>query len=205
MPRGSAGDPAPAPRGRIVRAESVRTWQEAADLLAAARAEAAEIVARAQREGERLFEHAREEAELEAAVLVAERLAAGTAALDGFLAGIELHLADLVVDQVVRIIGARDERDTMIGAALTALRESRHARRMTVRVPQADVDWIESGLMRELEPQLRDLLVIQPDPHMAHGRCVISSEFGFVEAGIAEQIAAVRRGLRGEPEATLDG
>jgi type III secretion protein L len=91
-----------------------------------------------------------------------------------------------------------DKRKSTLAAAITALRAFRHAQRLVVRVPPEAVEWIDRGLDQALEPALRALLVIQPDPRLKDGRCVVVTEFGIVEAGIEEQIAALRSGLLGQ-------
>ncbi len=196
LPQASAGDPVLTPRGRILRAADIEVWHEGAALMDAARAHAARIVAAAEEERGRLVEAGRRDGEAAAAEAVTRRLADATRRIDEVMAGCETWLAELVADIVDRILGEGDHRALTVKAAANALREFRHARRLLLRVPSSSVAWIEEGLEAGLEPAVRRLLVIQPDPVMEEGRCVVSCEFGTVEAGIADQITALRAGLR---------
>lgn len=183
------------PKGRIIRADDVTAWHEGDAFLAAARAEAGRIIADAQAERERLIAQGHAEGERAGEAAITRRVAEATHRLDQLLDQSESWLANLVVDTVERILGEQDRRECTLAAAVTALRAFRHARRLVVRIPPAAVGWVETGLEQALEPALRALLVIQPDPHLHDGRCVVSSELGIIEAGIDEQIAALRAGL----------
>lgn len=187
-----------APRGRIVRAADVTAWHEGDGFLAAARAEAERIVAAAQNERDRLIAQGRAEGERAGEVAITRRVAEATRRLDHLLEHSEDWLAALVADTVERILGDMDRRDATVAAAITALRAFRHGRRLVVRVSPTAVEWIESGLKQGLETALLTLVVIQPDPLLNEGRCVVASEFGIVEAGIAEQLAALRAGLQAQ-------
>jgi type III secretion protein L len=184
------------PAGRVIRAKDLVAWSEGDGYLAAARAEAKRIVAAAEADRDRLIEQGRQAGERAGAAAISQRVADATQRLDQLLASSEDWIAELVVDTVERILGGLDRRETTRAAATAALRSFRHARRLSVRVPPDDVAWIERGLDADLDPALRALLVIQPDPHLGAGRCVVASEFGLVEAGIDEQIAALRTGVR---------
>jgi type III secretion protein L len=190
--------PSFAPTGRIIRAKDLAAWNEGEGYLAAAREEAKRIVAAAGAERSRLVEQGRQEGERAGAAAISQRVADATQRLDQLLARTEDWIAELVVDTVERVLGGLNKRETTLSAAMAALRAFRHARRLSVRVPPDDVAWIEQGLDADLEPALRALLVIQPDPHLGAGRCVVASEFGIVEAGIDEQIAALRTGVRAQ-------
>jgi type III secretion protein L len=189
-----------APAGRIVRAKDIAAWHEGDGYIAAATAEARGIITRAEAERDQLIEAGRREGERAGAAAITARTADVTQHLDRFLARSEDWLAELIVDTVERILGRLNSRKATLSAAATALRAFRHARRLSVRVPPADVAWVEEGLKEALEPALQALLVIQPDPQLGPGRCIVASEFGLVEAGIAEQVAALRNGLRAELE-----
>lgn len=188
--------PAFIPKGRVIRAKDVEAWRQGNDYLAAARAEAARIVAEAQTEHARLIAAGQAEGTRAGEAAITKRVAEATRQLDELLNHSEEWLAELVIETVERVIGALDQRSCTLQAAMEALRAFRHARRLVVRVPPDAVGWMEDGLNQALEPSLRTLLVIQPDPVLGEGRCVVTSEFGSVEAGVAEQIAALRDGLR---------
>lgn len=189
-----------APRGRVIRAAEVAVLADGESFLAAARAEGERIVAAARTEGEHIVAQARAEGAKAGQAAVTRRMAEVTHHLDHLLEQSEAWIARLVVDTVERILGERDPRDTTLAAATTALRAFRHARRLVVRVPAGAVGWIEQGLDRDLDPALRALVVIQPDPTLADDRCVVASDLGSVEAGITEQLAALRAGLERELE-----
>lgn len=193
-----SGGPVFAPRGRIIRAAEVSVLADGESFLAAARAEGEHIVAQARAEGERILAQARADGAKAGQVAVTRRMAEVTRHLDILLDQSDAWMARLVVDTVERILGQRAPQDSTLAAAATALRAFRHARRLVVRVPTGAVEWIEQGLDRDLDPALRSLVVIQPDPIMAEGRCVVASDLGSVEAGIAEQLAALRAGLERE-------
>lgn len=192
--------PAFAPKGRVIRATEMQAWNDGDGFIAAAHAEAERILAEARQEGGRLIDEARREAERAAIATVTERVADATRRLDRLVQHSEYWLAELVVETVERMLGSMDKRKASLAAAITALREFRHARRIVLRVSPAAADWIEKGLDQDLEPAMRALVVIQPDPHIREGRCVVATEFGTVEAGLDEQLAALRAGLRAQSE-----
>jgi type III secretion protein L len=191
----STRQPVLKPLGRILRASDVAAWHRGNDFMSAARNEADRIVAEAMAESERLIEEGRKRGESAAADAITRHLAERTRAADDLLARAEDWLAELVVDTVERILDDRDPRENTRRAAVSAIRAFRHARALTVRVPPDEVDALESGLIRTLEPALRALVVIRPDPDLASGRCIVSCEFGAVETSIAAQVAALRDGL----------
>lgn len=191
------GDPRMTPRGRIVRAAEVGLWQDAVAHLEAARKRSREMVEAAQAEAQRLIAAGRKAGEDAAAAAVTAQLADGMRRIEAAWAGLEDDMIQIVAETVERVVGTLNPREATLAAACLALRELRHARRIEVRVPMADIAWIEAGLARNLEPQLLALVVLRADPDMATGRCLVSSEFGAVEAGLEAQLAALRAGLTG--------
>lgn len=188
------------PRGRIIRAQDMVAWRDGDAYVAAAQAEAQRILAEARAQGDRLIAEGRAEGERAGEAAITRRVAEATSYLDALLHHSEAWLADLVVETVARILGEMDSHDAMLAAAVTALRSFRHAHRLVLRVHPSVVASVEAGLDRELDPGLRALVVIQPDPTLGRGRCVVVSEHGTVEAGIAEQLSALRDGLRTQAE-----
>lgn len=195
MTHPSASSPSFAPSGRVIRASEMSDWQEGEAYLAAARSEAERIVAEAQAERDRLIAEGRAEGERAGEAAITRRVADASLRLDRLLEHSEDWLAELVIDTVERILGQQNGRDAAVAAAATSLRDFRHARRLLLRIPPQSVDWMEAGLNDVLEPTVRALLVIQPDPTLREGRCVVASEFGTVEAGLAEQLDALKAGL----------
>jgi len=198
-------DPKLVPMGRVLRTEDVGFWRSGVEYLTAARAEARNIVVAARDEANRLIVEGRRRAEREGGEMLARRQAEITRAGDEILARSEAWLADLAIDIVERVLDDRDPRENLIRAAVSAIRDFRHARALTVRAHPTVVDRVERELDERLEPNLRSLVVVRPDPDLREDRCVVASEFGTVEAGISSQLEALRAGLRGGEKERDDG
>lgn len=190
-----ARDPKLVPLGRILRSEDTGLVHQGKDYLTAAITQAEKIIANARNEATLMTIEGRKRGEVEASEAITRHLAKSTRIVDELLARSESWLAELAVDIVQRILDDRDPRETLIRAAVAAIRDFRHARSLTVRANPAEVDFIERELDQRLEAGLRALVVVRPDSDLAEDRCVVACEYGTVEAGIAAQLNALRAGL----------
>lgn len=188
-------DPSFRPAGRVIRASDMTAWREGEGFIAAARAEAARIVAEAHAERERLIEEGRKEGERAGNAAITHRVADAAKRIDALLVRSEDWLASLVLETVESILGGEQRNEFMRSAATNALRQFRHARRLSVKVHPGALESFENSLAKDLDPAMRALVITQPDPQLSPGRCVVASEFGIVEAGLDEQLAALRAGL----------
>ena len=197
------------PTGRIVRAaeaDAVRegsAWlndarQRAERLLADARMQAEVEIAAARQRG---YEDGRRTGEKEAARLLAD--AAATA--DAYLESIREDVAALVVEAVTLILGSYDSTDVAAQAVRHALQRVRRQGEVTVFVAPCESEAIARRLATVLtDADARQPVSVEPDPHLAPGRCVLASAGGFIDAGIAEQIDALRAALGAPVDRTAE-
>lgn len=186
MPASPQGRPA----GPVVRASELPVWHEAADMLAAARAESRLLredaaVYRAA-EGERGYE----EGQARAASLLSSRLLELDQAAATALGGMETALPGLVCDLIVEMLGRLPPGEGLrlaVGHALTRLRRGTAA---TLRVAPADRPVLDAVLAEAGPPALG--LAIETDPALAPGRCLLESGLGSAELGLEAQIRVLR-------------
>ena len=57
------------------------------------------------------------------------------------------------------------------------------------------VDGVRADLDATFDPDVRHLISVESDHHLARGDCRLASEIGFVDLGIEAQLDAVHRGL----------
>ena len=179
------------PAGALVRGAELGAWASASGALRDARAGAESILASAHaaRDAERRRGYAEgygEGAE-RAAALIARATADAAARLDR----IEAALPELVADTIARILGSFDVRDLVVPAVSQAMGQLRRGASATVRASPSCVEPLHTLLAETGGEAIR----LEPDPGLADGRCVLSSELGDVELGIEAQLRALRQGL----------
>ena len=197
-PSTSATWPEPSfrPSGRIVRAADGTALRDGRAWLAEARRSAdrllAEARAAADAERRRGFEEGRRAGERDAARLLAET----AEKVDAYLESVQEQVAALAVEAVARILGSYDETDAAVRAIHHALQQARRRTEITVFVAPSLTAEVARRLAAALsEVDARQPVTVEPDRKLAPGRCVLASAGGFVEAGIAEQIEALRTAL----------
>lgn len=177
------------PLGRVLRAADAGLYNDAAEALAAARADASRMVAEAaagiEAERARACAGAMAAAEGERARLLAD----AALGVSRELAGLRAALAEAIADGVARILGARPPAEIAAAAASHAV-ESLHDRAgIVVRVPPDQAASVRNAVG---DPAVRVLA----DATLGSDECVIETAAGFVRAGIAAQVARLREALR---------
>ncbi len=175
------------PADVLVRAAELETWWSAAEALRSAHHEAQVIVASSEAVRDAARRRGYAEGAEQAARLVSRAAAAEAARLDL----IEAALPGLVADAVARILGSFDVRALIAPAVSQALGQLRLGASATLRVAP--------GCAEPLRALLLDIgggaVRLEPDPALADGCCVLSSELGDVELGVEAQLRALRQGL----------
>ena len=191
------GAKAPDSKGSILRAEDLGDWNRGRITLQEAEKRAEEIRLSAQAELRKKKRAAIKEGRQAGAKEAARLAAEVTAKVDRYLAGIEGQVADLVLEILEEIIGDFDDKELLLRAACQAVTRLRHDKQLTIYVVPEETADLRRRLEQELSTEgLVPLPVVQGDSKLRPGACVIASEFGFIEAGVDAQLAAVREGLR---------
>ena len=171
------------PSRYVIRGDALQAREDAATILAAARAEAKTIREAAAQE--RTAERARGYADgLEAGAAESARLLKSTAAAaEAFLAAREGELTDLAFAIAARVLGALPADAALVSAARTAIAEHRADTALAVRVaPDA-----AAAMQAVAQPNLR----IQVDPALPAGACTLVHPRGNTELGMLDQFRAM--------------
>ena len=187
---------------RVVRGEA---WNDLADARALldraqacyreAGAEATELAARARAEG---FAAGRAEGLRDVAATLV-RVQRDSAAL---LAREQSRIADLAIAIVARIAPRLDSKQLVPALIAEAVREVSAEQFLQVRVHPDAFAAVEADLgeIRKSVPGVADVQVVA-DATLDPLGCVLASEAGKVEAGIGEQLAAIRAALHAVADA----
>lgn len=182
--------PAGAPLGRILRAEEVGLYRDAAMALRNAQAAAAEHRVRAQRDAEaaraELLATARQETDRETTRI----LAATEVAARRRLVLLRTEIATAIAEGVARVIAGVDLAEAVARAAQKALAELTARHTVTVRVNPA-----AEARTRAALADRGAVVVVRADPALAPDDCVLETEAGFVHAGLGAQIERLREAL----------
>ena len=184
-------------KSSILRAEDLLDWNKGRITLQEAQKRAEEIrqatEAEARDRRREAIEEGRRAGAEEATKLVAET----TATIDRYLAGIEAQVADLVMETLEQIIGRLDDKELLLRAACQAVSKRRLDKRLTLYVAPAEAADLRLRLEQIFDGEDPHALpVVQGDDKLPPGSCVVASAFGFIEAGVEAQLAAVKEGLR---------
>lgn len=179
------------PAAVLVRGAELDVWASAADALCEARARAAGIVATAEAAHEAERRHGYDKGYAEGAERAAALIARANVEASARLKRIEAALPELVADAVAGILGSFDVRDLVVPAVARALGQLRRGTSATLRASPGSVE-----PLRVLLAEMGDETVrLEPDPGLAEGCCVFSSELGDVELGVEAQLRALRAAL----------
>lgn len=188
--------------GRIVRGDAWSDLADARALLDRAEAcyrkageDASTLAARARDDG---FEAGRAEGLRDVAATLLRVQRDGAA----LLAREEARIVDLAVAIVARIAPRLDVSELVPALIAEAVREVAAEQFLQVRVhPDAyAAAHAELDEIRKAVPGVADVQVVA-DPTLDARDCVLASEAGKVEAGIGEQLAAIRAALRAASDA----
>lgn len=175
-----------APGMKIIPAAQESAWRDGFRFLAEVRTLQAAERAKAHAEG-------RTAGSQEASRLVAET----SAKVQKYLASLDKQVAQLAFDIVRRILSDFDDRDLVARATRSALADFREAKSVTVKIhPSAEPHVRRAiagliGMAGEEGPGV----MIETDPEIGEGVCVLSTEFAVVEATIDTQLAAIAKAM----------
>jgi type III secretion protein L len=191
--------PVPRPLGPVVRGHDVDIWGRATAALEAAERHRQRMRAYARdayrREKERGYADGWTAGAAEAARLVA----ATAARVEQHVDTLERELPALVLEIVEQMLGAFHPGDELLSRAVRhALARLRTGADICLRVAPGQADSLRRSLAHLDRLSEAKHLRIEVDPAIEPGACVLSSEFGNVELGIAAQIRALREGLEAQ-------
>ncbi len=108
---------------------------------------------------------------------------------------LEQSLPELVMEIVSDLLGAIDPGDLLVRTVRHAIERNFSGAELCLRVSPLHADALAREFAacdgREGRPQIR----IDPDPALSPQQCVLWSEFGNVDLGLAAQLRALRLGL----------
>ena len=183
-------EPKAAPLGRILKADEVRLYRDAATALRNAEAEASEHRTAAMRDAERdraeLLAMARQETERETTRI----LVAAVAEARRCLALLPTEIATAIAEGVAKVISGVDLAEAVARAAQKALAELTERHSVVIRVnPLAEVR------TRAALANHSALIRVLADQRLAPDNCVLETPAGFVHAGLSAQIETLRAAL----------
>ena len=187
------------PTAPLLRAAELRIWSEAEDARRAAR----EIADRTRAEARDTFERERDRGHAEGFAAGAEEaarvVANASAAANAMLQRIEADLPGIVHGILENVLGAFPASELVAPAVRRALGRVRLGASATLRTAPGDLLVLRAALdgLSEVPP-----VRLEPDPELEPGRCVLNTEFGAVELGVAAQLRALKAALVPVAEAT---
>jgi type III secretion protein L len=197
--------PVSRPLGPVVRGQDVDIWDRANEALEAA-----------ERHRQCMWAYAREAYRREkqrgyadgwtAGAAEAARLVAATAVrVEQHVDALERELPALVLEIVERMLGTFDPGDLLSHAVRHALARLRTGTDLHLRVAPEQAESLRQSLAHLDGLSGAKHLRIEVDPAMEQGGCVLCSEFGNVELGIAAQVRALREGLEAQADRATAG
>jgi type III secretion protein L len=189
--------PAPTlkPLGPVVRAQEVDTWSRAKEALEAAVHHRHRVRAWARQAYRREKQRGYEDGWAAGAADVARLLASTSARVEQHMGALEKELPGLIAEIIEQILGRFHTGDLLSQAVRHALGRVRAGTDMRLRVAPNDAESLRRSLADVSGPSGTGRLRIEVDPAMRPGACVLCSELGNVELGIAAQVKALREGL----------
>lgn len=184
------------------------TGRQAADLMAAARAEADAIRGAAQEEAGRMLEQARRACEqadergytagLERALDQAqETMLRGATSEHKLLIAMQERLADIVMRTVARVLGDADRDALFTQVAASLSRHLDQASFLSVRVAPADFEAAARAFAGVCEGHRWPLNpTFEADPDAEPGSCACEWDHGVVVSGLPLQLRALERAIR---------
>lgn len=201
----AAGEASPSrfiPSRGVIPKDLMGARDQAAELIAQARAEAQRILTQARELNDRMAAQVETERQKgfesghqEGLAQVTELLTAATAAREKMLKEAEPEVVQMVFQIVEKILGDAVEQGAIVDIVKQALHEA-IGERITVRVHPDDLEQV-----RAAEPELRDQLqnikslVIVSDESLEAGGCAVDTEVGTIDADLSTQLAAIKKSL----------
>ncbi|MGC5749825.1 type III secretion system stator protein SctL [Gluconobacter sp. NFX36] len=190
------------PEQRILNPEEMTLWCEAQAAYRSALADASRLrgTARAAYDAEK--QRGLEEGRAQARVEMAQQIMSSAQAASQVLQNLECSLPEIVADIVADMLGRVDISDVLPLAIEHGLSRIRRGTVAQLRIAPDCV-----APLAEFMPLLQDSdsgVHIEVDAGLASGRCVLESEFGVSELGIADQTRLLRERLAAQWDQLAD-
>jgi type III secretion protein L len=180
----------------VLEPQVVAAWQEAKEMLEAARREAERIVGGAQAAFDAEKARGYEEGLMEARLEEADRMIENASRTVDYFAAIEQKIVGLVMQAVRRIIADFDETERVVAVVQSGLSVMRNQKQLTLRLAPEHHDSIKARAAELLErfPGV-GMIDFMPDPRLKGDAAILESEMGVVEASVELQLKAIEQGF----------
>jgi type III secretion protein L len=185
------------PLGPVVRGHEVGIWGQAAEALAAAERHCDSMRASAQEAYQRERQRGYDDGWAAGAAEAARLVAAAAARVEQHANALEKELPALVADIVGQILGSFDPGELLSHAVRHAVGQVRTGADLHLRVAPQGAESLRRSLADLARPNGAGVR-IEVDPAIKPGDCVLCSEFGNIELGIAAQVRALREELEAQ-------
>ncbi|WP_136417400.1 type III secretion system stator protein SctL [Herbaspirillum sp. ST 5-3] len=183
-------------QGKLIRREEIGLWKTGQQCLELAQADARAIIATARehavREEARGYAEGSRQAQEKQTRITLDMIARR----DAYLAEVEVELVAVVVNAMRKIFSEFDDAERARIVVSKALHTLRNQTQGTIRVHPEQYEAVRrsADTLANVCPNLRSL-VVESDPRVAAGCCVLSSDIGMVETDIDTQINAIEASL----------
>jgi type III secretion protein L len=180
----------------IVKASDYQSWMQAQELVPAASRRAELLKEAAAREIEQIRAKAYAEASAAARADFAATIVETTSRIEAAFVGLEARIVNTVLNAVQQILGEMDDIELMKRLIRRVLTQTRSHKSLRLRAAEADFEIVKTALGEVLKefPDV-DFIDIVKDARCERDTCVLESDYGAIDASIATQITAIRRGL----------
>ncbi|HJV80596.1 type III secretion system stator protein SctL [Noviherbaspirillum sp.] len=183
-------------QGKLVRREEIELWKTGQQCLELAQADARTIIATARenavREEARGYAEGIRQAQEKQARITLDMIARR----DAYIAKVELELVAVVMNAMRKIFSEFDDAERARIIVSKALHTLRNQTQGTIRVHPEQYEAVRrsADTLASACPNLRSL-VVESDPRIAAGSCVLLSDIGMIETDIDTQINAIEASL----------
>ncbi|MBD8472955.1 HrpE/YscL family type III secretion apparatus protein [Pseudomonas sp. CFBP 8770] len=191
----SEASPLPTPGKRIVRADEAAHWIDGQEYLQNAREQARQLLELAERQARDLRIAARAEGLAEGQAAAGRQLIETAAAVERYLATVQVQLAELSLTLVRQVLDDLDAAPLIAQLCQRALHDFRDQQQLTLRVPPAQLAAVASLLQG-----LLGTVQVQGDASLGPRQATLSSPAALVDLDVDEQLRGLRLAL-GLPDA----
>jgi type III secretion protein L len=181
---------------KVLKEAEYASLMDAAAVLESSNEEARRIVREAQAQAEEMRRRGYEAGRAEARAEYAQRLLAVSANSQAELRGLREVMAQLVVKAVAQFAAEADPARLFETALARVDHLLRREPFVSIRVAPQEEPALRAVIERLRAENAWTLgVVVQPDPQLARGSCVLQTPSGTLEIGIDAQIDALRRAV----------
>ncbi len=186
----SEASPLPTPGKRIVRADEAAHWIDGQEYLQNAREQARQLLELAERQAQDLRIAARAEGLAEGQAAAGRQLVETAAAVERYLATVQVQLAELSLTLVRQVLDDLDAAPLIAQLCQRALHDFRDQQQLTLRVPLAQLAPVTSLL-----DGLLGVVQVQGDASLGPRQATLSSPAALVDLDVDEQLRGLRFAL----------